>query len=122
MAKTKIRKATLLQYIKTGDSDALRMWLDTQRKPKYLNELLIETLYQPTPDNDIIELIINAGADVNYETKFCEYPLSVASNRGRFACVRQLLDKGADATFLGWNALMFTLIYGTTYELQHDLE
>ncbi len=119
--KTKISWAKLLHAIQQNDMDAIHQHLTTSKRPKKINDLLLNACYQFNISKEMIELLIKHGANVNYETKYCESPLSITSNNGHFSLVRYLLDHGAKKESLGWSPLMFTLIYGTAAQCESAL-
>ena len=59
---------------------------------------------------EIVEMLINAGADVNVRDKFGGTALMIASQNGHVETVEMLIEKGADVNardFLGNTALVY---------------
>jgi len=64
---------------------------------------------------NIVQWILNAGADVNAKDHYGWTALMFASNRCHNACVKLLLDNGADVNAksnAGWTVLMDASYYG----------
>jgi len=64
---------------------------------------------------NIVQWIIDAGANVNAKNNIGGTPLMIASQYGHEVCVKLLLDVGADVNAKnkdGWTALMFASRYG----------
>jgi ankyrin repeat protein len=77
------------------------------------------------PDEDMLQLLIASGADVNAtdcETEYGESPLNVASRLGEFDAVRLLLDAGGDPSPLQWTELMKAVALGTCDDVQRYLD
>ncbi len=58
----------------------------------------------------VLELLLEKGADGNACNKWRETPLLIAANNGHLAAVKALLDHGADPSLCseaGWSALTF---------------
>jgi ankyrin repeat protein len=70
---------------------------------------------------DMINCLVGLGVDSNAESQWNESPLSVASLRGRFDMVRELLRAGADQSRLGWSPLMHAVALGTSSDCRSIL-
>jgi len=83
---------------------------------------LLDTIYSNEADLPAqVQAFIARGADVSAVTEYCESPLRVASNNGRFDVVWLLLEAGADATQLAWTPSFYQLVYGTVEEMEASL-
>ncbi len=71
---------------------------------------------------DLLKLLIEHGARIDGQTRYCESGVRVTSNRGRFDAVALLLKAGADEKALGWSPLMNAIALGTTEEVRSTLE
>ncbi len=84
---------------------------------------LLDTIYQNGVDLvDAVTALLDAGADPNVITKYCESPLRVSSNLGRFDVVGLLLGSGADPAQLGWTALFSEIAFGTLESIKPLLD
>ena len=79
----------LLQH--SADPNALTYW---KKSPLIV---LLETKYQPEDIlGEVIRLLVDAGADVNFQNIFGQAALGCACVRGYTGCVQLLLDHGAN--------------------------
>ena len=84
---------------------------------------LLHTIYQNDIDLvDAVKALLDAGADPNVITKYCESPLRVSSNLGRFDVVGLLLESGADPEQLGWTSLFSEIAFGTRESIKPLLD
>ena len=65
--------------------------------------LLTHAIYGREQADEVFELLLDAGADVNSKAKQLTTPLMAAASVGRADVVRVLLDKGADPTVVSVN-------------------
>jgi ankyrin repeat protein len=70
----------------------------------------------------LLRHLIDAGVDVNSESKYRETALRVLSRLGRFDAVRLLLDSGADEAQLAWTPLHRAIAIGTNDEVRSLLD
>lgn len=70
----------------------------------------------------MIQFLHEKSASLDTESEYGESPLSVASRFGRFDAVKCLMERGADKSVLGWNALIEALIFGSNEEFQWELD
>lgn len=71
---------------------------------------------------DLLRLLIERGADLNFESEYRETALRVLSRLGRFDGVKLLLDAGADEGQLAWTALLRAIAIGTMDDVRRELE
>lgn len=53
--------------------------------------------------SDMINLLLDAGADVNVKDYYGHTPLAIACQTGNFGTIKLLIDKGADVNFANNN-------------------
>ncbi|XP_024147251.1 myotrophin [Oryzias melastigma] len=93
----------LIWALKTGDLDEVKMKLKTKEDA---NRLLESTGYpihfvSDFGHKDVLEYLISIGADVNAKDKYGMTPLLSACYENHVACVKLLLEKGADKRIKG---------------------
>ncbi len=66
---------------------------------------------------DVIDLLLAAGAPLDGQSDWKESALGVLSNSGRFEAVRKILDLGADPAALEWTPLMRAIALGSLQEI-----
>lgn len=66
---------------------------------------------------NVIDLLVEAGAPLNPVSDYGESALSVLSHRGLFPAVGRLLEAGADPAPLQWNPLFRAIALGTLAEM-----
>jgi ankyrin repeat protein len=71
---------------------------------------------------DLLELLVENGANVKGRTKYCESGIRVASNQGRFDAVAFLVKAGADEKELRWTPLMKAIALGDAEEIEKHLD
>ena len=108
----------LLSALQKNDIVTLREYLKRDKSLMFLNKLGITASYQNPISKEAIDLFLEYGMDVNYETKAQESMLSVAINKGDLNIVRHLLDKGANKNILHFSPFMFIILYGTNEQLE----
>ncbi|MEI8282553.1 MAG: ankyrin repeat domain-containing protein, partial [Armatimonadota bacterium] len=67
---------------------------------------------------EMVELLLDNGADPNLASDYGEYPVRVSSRAGHFEVVRILLDRGASVTPLNWNELMHAVALGSLEDVK----
>lgn len=89
---------TLLEAVSQGNKDLVAKILitnpDLERKDVKSRTALMLAAYND--DNDIAELLINAGADVNAQDDMLNSPFLYAGANGNLALVKMCLANGAD--------------------------
>jgi len=68
-----------------------------------------------------VQLLVEAGADINAVTKYNESALRVPSRTGQFPFVRFLLDLGALPDVLQWTSLENAIAFGTSDEVAAEV-
>jgi ankyrin repeat protein len=100
-----MKKSKLIEAIERRDVHAVRRLLASGLSPTARRFDLIMRPKEPTPllaavragSAEIVESLLDAGADVNQDTRWWYTPLTLACNIGDINMARLLLDKGADA-------------------------
>ena len=83
----------------------------------------LQTIYNNAPDlMQQIETFISEGEHLNHITSYCESPLRVASNNGRYDVVLRLLAAGADEYQLEWTDTVMALVRGPLTDLENRLK
>ncbi len=80
---------------------------------------LLQTIYNN--EDDLLEKVqkfAEKGVDLSTVTEYCESPLRVASNNGRFEVVEFLIKSGADESQLDWMGLHYSVVYGTEEDIK----
>tara|TARA_B100001027_G_scaffold216528_1_gene193150 strand:- start:386 stop:1735 length:1350 start_codon:yes stop_codon:yes gene_type:complete len=102
-----------------GNIQIIRMLLKAGADPNFgiINESRLRPLSEAVihkRDNDVVKVLIEAGADVNYNEQFSSIPtvLHVAVRDNRIELIKILLAAGADPN---------TKPRGQSYEILHDL-
>jgi ankyrin repeat protein len=71
---------------------------------------------------DVIDLLLTAGAPVNGQSAHNESALSVLYENGCFTAMAKVLAHGADPASLKWTPLMRTIILGSVQEMEAELD
>jgi ankyrin repeat protein len=71
---------------------------------------------------DLLRLLIERGADLDFESEYRETGLRVLSRLGRFDGVKLLLEAGADSRQLAWNPLLRAIAIGTLDDVRRELD
>ena len=80
---------------------------------------LLQLIYKNSADLlPKVEAFLDEGHNPNQITKYCESPLRVASNNGRFDVIELLLSRGADESQLGWTSLFHAIAYQSSDTLR----
>ncbi|CAF0868234.1 unnamed protein product [Brachionus calyciflorus] len=86
--------------IKNGDLETISKYIDSN--PKIINNLIKgRTFLHYACDygqKDLIEYLLNRGANINIQDKYCITPLLAAIWENHVSCVKLLLSKGASRT------------------------
>lgn len=70
----------------------------------------------------IIEYLISLEVDLDAESDYSESALRNLSRRGRFDIIKTLLDAGANPSYLGWDDLIFAVVFGTVDDCRKLLD
>ena len=87
--------------------------------------ILVQVIHALNADERLVEmldLLMQHGADINRASNWGESPLSVAYQIRRFDAVKFLLTAGANPAPLRWTPLMMALALGTSDEVQQQLQ
>jgi ankyrin repeat protein len=100
--------------------------VDLGANPKFVNRngdnaMIFAAISQTACALDMINCLVDLGVDPNAESQWNESPLSIASRRGRFDMIRELLRAGADPSRLGWSPLMHAVALGTSSDCRSIL-
>ena len=66
---------------------------------------------------DVVDLLLSAGAPIDGESTYRESALSVLSHTGRFRSIAKVLARGADPAPLQWTPLMQAVALGSVQEM-----
>jgi ankyrin repeat protein len=125
------QKNVLSLAVKAGNCDKIVLLLDAGADIRYESpkryDVLIDAAYGANvfPDPQaaaIFRLLIDRGARLDTVTEYGESAVRVASENGRFAAVRVLLDAGSDAGPLKWTPLMRAVALGTLADVRAQLD
>ena len=117
-ASEKAANAQLLQAIKTGDSEQVRSLVKLQLpEMKYGNSNEMHPLMMAVREGniEIVQILIDAGADVNIHGRGNNTPLLIACRSGNIEIVKTLLAARVDLHGRdgeGANALMWSARFG----------
>ena len=103
--------------VEEGDANAVKLCLEQGAS---VNCQFKDDLYTPlhtacssgtaAGSMEVLQLLLEKGADGNACNKWCETPLLIAANNGHRLAVEALLRHGADPSLCseaGWSALTF---------------
>lgn len=96
-----------VRYMRPANYDALIDAVHTQNKAELI---------------PLLRLLISRGALLNTVSTYSESAIRVASRRGQFDVVRELLQAGADPAPLEWTPFMRTIVLGTVEEVRSELD
>jgi hypothetical protein len=110
--------AQLLVAARQGDAEGVKKSLDRGAAPNSRNRLGKTTLFLAIEKNrmDIVQMMINAGGDVNLASLEKVTPLIAASYAGNADIVQLLIDKGAkleEVDRLRKSALVYAAAWAT---------
>ena len=70
----------------------------------------------------IMQLLLDVGADIAASSKYGECPMTVASQHADVETLKLLLSRGGQLTALMWNELYPTITYGSLSDVQRLIE
>ena len=126
MSESTDPRSAFTQALRRGDPDEVRALLDAGADLQGADEdgytALLRAVYgNKTHLMELLQLLVDRGAELNGITRYGESALRVLSNAGRFDAVRLLLDAGADESQLAWNPLIRAVALGTLADVQAAL-
>lgn len=124
-------ESELHKAVGAGDLEAVRALLDAGADVRYVRPSGYTVMIDAMHGRDILKdpsllqllnLLIDRGADLDAESEYGESALSVTSNVGRFDAVKLLLDSGANPAPLGWTPLHRAVALGTVADVKERLD
>ncbi len=110
--------------VKTSDCEKIRLLIERGADLHYLAPhgytLLIHAAYAGR--EDVIDLLLAAGAPLDGQSDYKESALSVLSRIGLFEAIRKILEHGADPAPLQWTPLMRAIALGSLQEVAELLD
>lgn len=108
---------------RAGRVDKMRLLLargaraDARTSSNY-TALINATSCPPERQDEVIDLLLDAGGDPNVVTPYGESVLSIFSRSGRFCQIARLLDRGVDPSPLEWTPLHRAAAIGTVADVE----
>ncbi|KAL4860020.1 putative 4-hydroxy-4-methyl-2-oxoglutarate aldolase [Chlorella vulgaris] len=119
------QKASLGARNFTKSEYASGSWSSAGRPLQPLHQTPLHLAAEAGDDDEMCEVLIAHGADVNAGSKDCASPLHQAANRGMLQLLRLLIARGADvnaADEQGWTPLMLSVRTGKLAAVEALLE
>ncbi len=108
--------------VRTGALDKVEFLIEQGARSDYSNSgfgvwLDIAYCYEESQAH-LVEYFLDRNADYDSCSAHGEQALQVLCRRGKFELMKRLIDNGADKKPLGWNDVMWSIVYGTNEELE----